>query len=208
MDKAAQKEALRREMFRLRAEMSPDERLRREKTLCERLYAELAGRLEAADGSGSPGLVYFPFGTEPDLTPVVESLWRLGAPLAAPRSLRRPNRLEWRLVRGMADLQPGVWGIREPKPECPLVREEEALRAPFILVPGVAFDARGGRLGYGGGYYDRFLARRPEAEGLIAAAFELQLVPEVPTEEHDKRVGVLVTEQRRLRCGDAPSAAD
>jgi 5-formyltetrahydrofolate cyclo-ligase len=189
----------------MRAAIPPAKRRVWEAALGRRLLAELTNRLEAAAkvGQESPGLVYLPFGTEPDLMPVVEALWRLGAPLAAPRTVRNSRRLIWKLIRRYEDLQPGVWGIREPKPECPDLSAEDMARAPFILVPGVAFDARGGRLGYGGGYYDRFLSGflgMPQRPLLLAAAFEQQLVDEVPTEEHDIPVSVLMTERRRIGC--------
>jgi len=201
MDTAARKQTMREEMLRLRAAIPLRERRDREEALCRRLAAEIAARLPAASDLAFPGLVYFPFGTEPDILPVVEWLWRLAIPIAAPRSLRNPRRLEWRIVRSGEDVRPGTWGIREPKPECPLVPDDAARKAPFILVPGVAFDSQGGRLGYGGGYYDRFLSAVAQEALTLAAAFEAQLLPEVPAEEHDVRISFLVTESRTVICG-------
>ena len=70
----------------------------------------------------------------------------------------------------------------------------------MIVVPGVAFDARGGRLGYGGGFYDRFLASAGEGAIRIGICFEVQVVDEVPMAGHDLRVDAVVTEQRVLRA--------
>ena len=90
------------------------------------------------------------------------------------------------------DLAPGVWGIRQPRPE--MCAEIAPPSIEFVLVPGVAFTRRCERLGYGGGYYDGFirtLARRP---ALIAGAFELQLLAELPMTDRDERVDLVVTE--------------
>ncbi|WP_058301428.1 5-formyltetrahydrofolate cyclo-ligase [Gorillibacterium timonense] len=217
MDAAAPKNRMREDMLRLRAALSPEERAERTKALCQRLCAEFSIQLLANGDKplAYPVLVYLPFGSEPDLMPAIEWLWQRDIPVAAPRALRNPRRLEWRRVQSARDLEPGVWGIREPKRECPLVSEEDAGKAALILVPGVAFDLTGGRLGYGGGYYDRFLGgtvlteqaqmeastgRKETPTRTIAAAFDLQLVSHVPTEEHDIRIGCLVTESRTVLC--------
>ena len=82
----------------------------------------------------------------------------------------------------------------EPKKSCPLCKEEEGL----MLMPGVAFDEHCHRVGYGGGYYDRYLEKHP---GLvhIALAFEFQVFPEVPFEAHDILPQMIVTETRMIR---------
>ena len=68
----------------------------------------------------------------------------------------------------------------------------------LAIIPGVAFDERGNRLGYGMGYYDRLLSRFKGST--VALAFELQILPSVPREEHDVRVGKIVTEKRVINC--------
>lgn len=202
MEASAAKTRLREDMLRLRAALLPDERREREEALCRRLCASFPRWLSAERVPEYPVLVYFPFRSEPDLMSAIEWFWQQDIPIAAPRALRNPRRLEWRIVRSARDVEPGVWGIREPKPDCPLVPEEEARLAPLILVPGVAFDENGGRLGYGGGYYDRFLggAAMTGRSRTLAAAFDLQILQAVPTEEHDIRVGALITESRMILC--------
>ncbi len=77
----------------------------------------------------------------------------------------------------------------------------EALGAiDLILMPGVAFDWEGGRLGYGGGYFDRLLAHLPHRPALIAGAFAMQIVKEIPQESTDHKVDWLVTENETIRC--------
>lgn len=89
-----------------------------------------------------------------------------------------------------SDVQPGQWDIPEPSGGKPFAPEEIGL----IVVPGAAFDERGNRLGYGAGFYDKLLK---EYKGATAAlAFELQIVPSVPADQHDVPVKKIVTEKR------------
>ena len=70
----------------------------------------------------------------------------------------------------------------------------------MVLVPGLAWDIRGYRLGYGGGYFDKALAGLSGDVTLVGLSFELQLMPKIPSETHDKPVHILVTEERVIRC--------
>jgi 5-formyltetrahydrofolate cyclo-ligase len=69
-----------------------------------------------------------------------------------------------------------------------------------VLLPGAAFDHRGNRLGYGGGYYDRLLARLKKKLPLVALAYEEQIVDSLPAEPHDIKVDMIVTDERVIRC--------
>ena len=93
------------------------------------------------------------------------------------------------------DVVGGYQGIPEPLPDCPRVAREAI---DFVLVPGVAFDLAGRRLGYGGGYYDRLLPLLSPRAARVAGAFELQLVDRVPAAPHDVAVDAIVTESRAL----------
>jgi 5-formyltetrahydrofolate cyclo-ligase len=95
------------------------------------------------------------------------------------------------------DLVPGWRGVREPRP---------ALRSPIppedldlAIVPGVAFDRAGTRLGYGGGHFDRFLVRLRPGTPIVGTAFDAQVLDRLPSEPHDVAVHVLVTESGVLR---------
>lgn len=98
-------------------------------------------------------------------------------------------------VSSLDELAPGYRRIPEPRNRLPV----EVESADLILVPGVAFDRRGARLGYGGGYYDRLLefAPGPVRAGL---AFGVQLIDAVPTAPHDQRVDIVVTEAEVVRA--------
>jgi len=96
------------------------------------------------------------------------------------------------------DLAEGTWGILEPKPD--RVRPVEPVEIDFVIVPGVAFDIKGNRLGYGGGFYDRFLRQTRPDTVFAALAFELQIRENVYPEEHDYPVHYVITEERVIKC--------
>lgn len=97
------------------------------------------------------------------------------------------------------DLHPGWRGVREPRPGRRRSVPPEQLDA--LVVPGVAFDRRGHRLGYGGGHFDRLLARVRPGTVVVGVAFGVQVVDAVPREAHDVPVDVVVTEAGALRAG-------
>jgi len=123
-----------------------------------------------------------------------ESLAR-GKQVAVPFTDLRDRRLIPSLLRNFPeDLAPGAWGILEPAPG--RLRPVEPAEIDLVVVPGVAFDEKGNRLGYGGGYYDRFLPQtRPDCFH-VAPAFELQIRPEITPDPYDCPVHCLVTEKR------------
>ncbi len=100
-------------------------------------------------------------------------------------------------LRTLDELEPGCMGIPEPKKS--LRQESGRIVDPqnieLVLVPGLAFDASGNRLGRGAGYYDRFLARLRPSTVLIGLAFECQVFESVPVEPHDRPVDFVVTER-------------
>lgn len=99
-------------------------------------------------------------------------------------------------LESMDELAPGHFGIHEPNPELRGLEDKriEAGELDLVMVPGVAFDRRGGRLGYGKGYYDRLLRRlRPDALA-VGVAFECQIVPEIPMHHDDVFMDKVVTE--------------
>jgi 5-formyltetrahydrofolate cyclo-ligase len=107
------------------------------------------------------------------------------------------NELELFLLDSPDELAVGMYKILEPKPELRARPEKRVTptELDLVMVPGVAFDRRGGRMGHGFGYYDRLLEHaRPDAP-LVALAFECQLFPEIPTQPHDVFMDKVITEQ-------------
>jgi len=142
-------------------------------------------------------LMYVSFRSEVCTRRMIENAIADGKRVLVPKVDRKAHRLKLFEIKDLTtDLQTGYMGIYEPVEA--VARHAEASEADLVVMPGVGFDAKGGRLGYGGGYYDRLLeTTRPDAK-LIALAFELQIVDVVPSEEHDKRVPIIITETRAI----------
>jgi len=150
-------------------------------------------------------------GDEIDTWPLMEKGRASGKPILLPR-MTESHRLEFALVEDFDRLREGRYGVREPGAECPARRPAAG---GLVLVPGLAFDREGGRLGRGGGFYDRTLARidrerrRPV---LLGAGFAVQIVERVPMESHDVRVDGLLTEDGIVwlegRASGKPGRAD
>jgi 5,10-methenyltetrahydrofolate synthetase len=138
-------------------------------------------------------MAYMSIGSEFETAEFVSDLRAQGKQLVLPRAPRGGQALELYAVRDpKRELAAGVWGIREPRPEIcrPALLEE----IDFVLVPGVAFTARCERLGYGRGFYDQLIARFPRRPPLVAAAFALQIVLELPVSQTDQPVDTVITE--------------
>ncbi|HBW37469.1 5-formyltetrahydrofolate cyclo-ligase [Desulfosporosinus sp. BICA1-9] len=113
---------------------------------------------------------------------------KLILPRCAPHGILLP--LE---VRDLAvDLEPGAWGIREPKLSN---QEVEPSVIDLIIVPGAGFDLQGNRLGYGGGFYDRFFMLLNPLTPKVALSFECQVISQVPVDQHDIKMTMLITER-------------
>jgi len=148
-------------------------------------------------------LLYLGIKTEFDPTPLVEAALSMEKTVVLPRILKGENRLEIRQVQSLdQNCIPGVWGLREPNPvTCP---EITPLQLDFILVPGVAFDLKGNRMGYGAGFYDRLLSSPDLRAPRVSALFPEQCVDQVPHEPHDQPVDILVLPNQILRVGKTP----
>lgn len=163
-----------------------EERARRSRSIAERVAA-----LPEVSGV-SLLLTYWPMGSEVDPLFVIPLL-PIGVALALPRVVGRS--IVPTAYSPGDPLQPSDLGPREPTLGSPV--EPEAIGA--VLVPGAAFDPSGGRIGYGGGFYDRFAQVLPPSTPRIALAFEFQVLPEVPNGPFDRRVHLIVTEERVIR---------
>jgi 5-formyltetrahydrofolate cyclo-ligase len=138
-------------------------------------------------------MAYMSIGSEFETAALVSDLRAQGKTLVLPRAPRGSQALELYAVRDLErDLTVGVLGIREPRPDrCRAAPPEEI---DFVLVPGVAFTARCERLGYGGGFYDQLISGFSRRPSLVAAAFGLQIVPDLPVSQTDQPVDTVITE--------------
>ena len=188
------KQALRQRIIAARDELTP--------TLQARLSKEIVRQLcsLAAYRTARIVLGYLNFGSELQSELWVRQTLADGKKVLLPRVNRAGGHLElFRIENLDNDVAPGAYGIREPIPE--RCRHFDAPgEIDLILLPGVAFDRTGGRLGYGGGFFDKLLAHLPRRPVLIAGAFALQVIDEIPQESTDRKVDWLVTEHETIRC--------
>jgi len=181
------KQELRREVLAMRAALPEEERAHRSRQAARRLL-ELP-----ALSSSQTIMAFYPFQDEIDTRIFMEEARKRGKELWLPRTEVAARRLTPYVYRSEEELRSGVYGIREPDPELSCLADVSRLDA--IVLPGVAFDRTGGRLGYGGGFYDRFLAALQRKPLLIGYAFSIQVVDRVPLEEHDYLLDFVVTDE-------------
>lgn len=137
-------------------------------------------------------LLYASLPTEVPTDGIAAEARRRGIVVTYPRCLRESREMVLHRVDSEAELHPSdSYGIREPVPQCPVVRLEEIDAA---LVPGMAWDRRGGRLGRGAGYYDRVFSDPRWRAFRCGLLFAVQEVPRVPVEPHDVPLEAVVTE--------------
>jgi 5-formyltetrahydrofolate cyclo-ligase len=141
-------------------------------------------------------MLTLPFGSEWNTRPLFDAAIDAGKRVVLPRVNRQTRMLDLHAVDDpVRDVELGFRGIPEPRTTCPAVAPDEVR---WVLVPGVAFDVEGARLGYGGGFYDRLLPLLPPGTHRIAGAYDLQVIEHVPVAGHDARVHRIVTETRVL----------
>ncbi len=142
-------------------------------------------------------LLYVAFRNEVETRSLIDRAVEEGKRVLLPVSIKKTRALELYPVLGSHDLVEGAYGIMEPR------RGQEPIpptQVDLVVVPGVVFDRSGNRLGYGAGYYDRFLEScRPEVVR-VALAFDLQLIDHLPAEPHDQRMDYVITETELHRC--------
>jgi len=176
---AAEKAALRRRLLAGRARLSPDQRAAAARALRDAVLglpqAQMAGTIAA----------YYSLASEPDTHGLIYALWKRGSYVLLP--LLRPDAdLDWASYEGPDSLRPGPRGLAEPA-EPPRGMDAVA-RADLVLVPALAVDRGGVRLGRGGGSYDRALARVGPGIPTIALLYDGELLDKVPADDHDQRV--------------------
>ena len=166
------KKALRSTIRQQKRAMSEEEIQRRSEKLAELFYASELYR-NAATIYG-----YLPYNQEVRTTPMLEQALRDGKRIAVPKVYG--EEMKFIYMEDLSQVEKGYAGIPEPIADDPIADDETAL----VLMPGMAFDPQGHRIGYGGGFYDKFLASEPN-HPTLALCYEFQMLPSLETEEHD-----------------------
>ena len=138
--------------------------------------------------------VFYPLKDEVNLLPVAEHAWRIGKKVGFPLCEDKDGRMTFRLVSSLSELADGHFGTKEPSFEAPEILPENAV----IFLPALAVDKKGYRLGYGKGYYDRYLSKyakyRPYTVGVV---FKDLIFDEIPHDEHDVPCDAIVCDGER-----------
>ncbi|RLD99860.1 MAG: 5-formyltetrahydrofolate cyclo-ligase [Aquificota bacterium] len=179
------KGTIRREMLKRRKELSPQERENLSLAIREKVKVRPEFR------EASQVAFYHPFSGEVDILPLAWEALKVGKKVLFPRV--EGEELVFCPVKNSRELRAGYMGISEPSTP-PLPQEEIEL----FLVPGVAFDSEGYRLGMGGGFYDRVLSKKGRWQMALGVAYDFQLLKALPRDWWDKQVDLIVTERRML----------
>ncbi|MBF0458028.1 MAG: 5-formyltetrahydrofolate cyclo-ligase [Nitrospirae bacterium] len=192
-NETASKASLRMEAIRLRDSISPEIKKIRDKAIQNNLF-ETAAFIMAR-------LVMFfaSIRSEPNTLAMIDAALSMNKTIVLPRVNRKTRALEPYKVADLSELVPGYMDIPEPQPQ--RSAGVSAGDIDIIVMPGLAFDKTGGRVGYGGGYYDRLLSDiKGQLPVLAAIAYDEQIVERVPVMSYDVKVDMIVTESGVINC--------
>ena len=140
---------------------------------------------------------YASFRSEVETLRMIKESIEMGKEVILPKVNKEKNVLMLFEIKDIEELSPGYMGI--PEPSLHDTRLVDLDDIDLVIIPGAAFDYSGNRLGYGGGYYDILLSERKKKIPVIALAYEEQLVDEIPSEPHDIKVDVIITDKRIIK---------
>lgn len=173
------KQELRRAIRERKRAMTEEEIVERSNALAEKFYHTPAYQ------AASTIYGYLPYNQEVRTVPMLEQALRDGKKVAVPKCYG--DEMKFIYLDDLTKVSKGYAGIPEPIADAPVAHDETAL----VLMPGLAFDPQGHRIGYGGGFYDKFLSREPN-HPTLALCYDFQMLPHLDTEEHDIPVDVVL----------------
>ncbi|KHD36336.1 5-formyltetrahydrofolate cyclo-ligase [Clostridium acetobutylicum] len=135
------------------------------------------------------------FKSEVDTHKIINHAISNGKTICVPKINSKQEGIKIYKIDNFSQLKKGYFGILEPIESCPAV---DSYDLDLILMPGVAFDRHGGRLGYGAAFYDRFLSNMSKQVFKLALAYHFQVMDSVPMSEHDVRIDGIITEQKTI----------
>jgi len=185
------KEELRKEGMKIRKDLPETELLEKSKQIKKRLYKMKEFQ------QATTILFYVSYDNEVYTQDMIKENLSNGKNVVVPITDAEKHCLILSKLNNWEDLECSTYSILEPKKNC--IREVSLDKIDLILVPGVVFDESGNRIGHGMGYYDKLLKNSKKALH-IGLAFEMQIVDNIPAEEHDVKVDKIVTENRIINC--------
>lgn len=187
------KKTLRRYFRELRDSMTIQEVTAKSQAIYERVLS-----LEVFQEVQYP-FIYFAMGNEVQTERLIRACIEMGKHVSIPVTLAEEKRMVAAHIVDVDGLvETGKFRIREPRAGTYELVEPSSI--DLVLAPGIAFDVRGRRIGYGGGYYDRFLLLVRASTPVIGLAYESQIVYDIPVEQHDMSVDMIVSEKRIIDC--------
>lgn len=209
-DKLQLKKQLRTKMLALRDALPPERRTEASRQICEYATQEMDLLRSKLGQKNLTLFLYMTFRSEADTFMLLTKALAKGDTVLVPRVRKDSELMELREIKQMTDVQPGRWNIPEPADHTAVYPVERWPEIDLVIVPGLAYDLHGGRIGYGGGYYDRFAekmymeVRRKQIEGRdvtlplyagLVLPGQLLSPSDIPMEPQDFRLNLLFTEK-------------
>jgi 5-formyltetrahydrofolate cyclo-ligase len=201
-----EKKQIRKSIMQLRDKISTEEKQRYDKAIFQNIidneYYKAASTI----------FIFVSYLSEVDTKSVIIQAIADNKTICVPKVKSKEEGIELFKINGLNDLEEGFHGILEPKSNCEKlhgvsvsVSDDEGNdvddannegNIDLIIMPGVAFDMTGGRIGYGGGFYDKFISKLKKDVKKIAIAYELQIIENIPMKNHDVRIDGIITEKQ------------
>lgn len=177
------KKSIRDKILKIRDGLSIDER----KKYDEEIYNKVIESKYYKEAKNI--FIFVSYKTEVDTHKIIKTALDQGKTICVPKVISKKDGMYVAIINNFSDLKPGKYGILEPSEESVKVLEEDI---DLVLVPGAVFDKEGGRIGYGGGFYDRFLVKLRKDVPKIALAYDIQIIDKVPMDELDVRIDGII----------------
>lgn len=178
-----EKSDLRRHCLAKRQQLSKEQKRDASEKITAKLLAQPAVK------RAKQVLCYLPTKGEVDTTNLLSALWQMDKQVYLPRCLDRVGNMEFYKVDDFSQVQTGMYGIKEPAGSCPMLQPVDGL---ICILPGVGFTKTGDRLGYGKGYYDRFLSKIRAIT--IGICYNQCIVAQIPRDEYDRTMDLVITQ--------------
>lgn len=193
-EKEINKESLREQIRRKRQKLSREEIEGKSKLIKEKLFS----LPEFQSARTVAFYVAMKKSNEVETEEMIKESLKLGKRVLVPITDLVEDKIAFSEIKSFDDLVPSTFDILEPVPELRKIFPHEAIR--LAIVPGIVFDLHGHRIGYGLGFYDKFLSQLTKYVTKIGLAFEFQIVGKLPNESHDITLDKLISEERIIEC--------